>query len=130
MRPSSAPSVCCHLWSRTVAAASCTRQEVVRFSKTLNVSAPKLGLMGMARTSATEMAQRNITFNVAHPGQIDTSKDLSWYPSQNTRDAGKISLKGLRLLYEIAGASLFLASEESVYITGQTLHVNDGSKYF
>ena len=95
-----------------------------------HVSAPKLGLVGMARALATEMAHHNITFNVVSPGRIDTSRDLAWYPGQNTRDASKIPLQRLGLPDEVAGTLLFLGSDEGGYITGQTLHVNGGTSYF
>ena len=96
-----------------------------------HVSAPKMGLMGLARGLASEFAPHNITVNVVSPGAIDTTRDLSWYPDGNpSQSADRIPLKRLGQPDEIAATCLFLASDDGGFITGQTIHVNGGTQYF
>jgi 3-oxoacyl-[acyl-carrier protein] reductase len=96
-----------------------------------HVSAAKMGLTGLARGLATEFAEKNITFNIISPGRMDTTRDNSFYadPASMQR-VDDIPLKRLGSPDEIANACLFLSSDESAYITGQTLHVNGGRGYY
>jgi NAD(P)-dependent dehydrogenase (short-subunit alcohol dehydrogenase family) len=94
-----------------------------------HVSAAKMGLVGLCRSLATEFAAHDIRLNVISPGRIDTSRDPSWYPAPMDRVDG-IPLGRLGQPDDIADACLFLVSEDSRYLTGQTLHVNGGSAYF
>ena len=84
-----------------------------------HVSAAKMGLVGMGRSLARELAPHNIRVNLISPGVIDTTRDMSWYP-------GGIREEGNGTVGDIAAACLFLASDDAAYITGQTLHVNGG----
>lgn len=97
-----------------------------------HVSAPKMGLSGLARGLASEFAGQGITVNVVSPGAIDTTRDLSWYPAGANPSAGasRIPVQRLGKPGEIAATCLFLASEEGGFITGQTIHVNGGAGYF
>ena len=95
-----------------------------------HVSAAKMGLVGMARSLASELAPHNITVNVVSPGRIDTTRDLAWYPGQDMRDTSDIPLGRMGEPREIAAACLFLACDDGAFITGQTLHVNGGAHYF
>ena len=97
-----------------------------------HVSAPKMGLVGLARALASEFAPNRITVNVVSPGSIDTSRNQAWYPSDRdpSQAAERIPLKRLGRPEEIAAACLFLASEEGGFITGQTLHINGGTLFF
>ena len=95
-----------------------------------HVSAAKIGLVGMARSLATEMAPHNITVNIVAPGRIDTSRDLSWFPApEMLQDVSRIPLNRMGSPREVAAACLFLASEEAGFITGHTLHINGGASY-
>lgn len=94
-----------------------------------HVSAAKLGLVGLCRSLATEFAPHGIRLNVVSPGRIDTARDASWYPTPMDRVDG-IPAGRLGRPDEIAAACLYLVSDESAYVTGQTLHVNGGSAYF
>ena len=94
-----------------------------------HVSAAKMGLVGLARGLATDLGQHNITVNVASPGRIDTTRDLTWYPGENMRDSAGIPMNRLGEPRDIAAACLFLASDDGGYITGQTLNVNGGEGY-
>jgi 3-oxoacyl-[acyl-carrier protein] reductase len=94
-----------------------------------HVSAAKMGLVGMCRALATEFAPHDIRLNVVSPGRIDTTRDSTWYPRpMNLTD--DIPLGRLGRPDDIADACLFLVSDDSRWLTGQTLHVNGGSAYF
>jgi NAD(P)-dependent dehydrogenase (short-subunit alcohol dehydrogenase family) len=95
-----------------------------------HISANKMGLIGFSRSLATEFAPHNIRVNVVSPGRIDTTRDTAWYPNQNMRQADDIPLGRLGHVNDIASACLFLVSDDSSWITGQTLHVNGGAAFF
>jgi NAD(P)-dependent dehydrogenase (short-subunit alcohol dehydrogenase family) len=94
-----------------------------------HVSAAKMGLVGMCRALATEFAPQDIRFNVISPGRIDTTRDATWYPRPMNL-TGDIPLGRLGRPDDIADACLFLVSDDSRWMTGQTMHVNGGSAYF
>ena len=75
---------------------------------------------------ARELAARQVTVNCVAPGYIvtDMTRDLS----ENIQELIKaqIPLGTLGTPEDVASATAYLASEESHYITGQTLHVNGG----
>ena len=95
-----------------------------------HVSAAKMGLVGMARGLATELGPKGIRVNVISPGLIDTTR----LPGQDLPPGGggaaRVPLGRKGTTEEIANAALFLVSEDSSYVTGQTLHVNGGGSYF
>ncbi len=91
-----------------------------------HVSAAKMGIVGLA----SEFAPHNIRVNVVSPGRIDTSRDLAWYPGQDMADSSEIPLGRLGSVDDIAGACVFLATDDCGFITGQTIHVNGGAAYF
>lgn len=96
-----------------------------------HVSAAKMGLVGLARSLATEFAPHNIRVNVVSPGSIDTSRaNPEWYPGSRTPSAAGIPLGRQGQTEEIAAACLFLVSDDGGFITGQTLHVNGGAAFF
>ena len=93
-----------------------------------HVSAAKMGLAGLARSLAMEMAPHNITVNVISPGTIDTVHEASWYPEgvPESRANSEVPLGRAGFPDEIAAACRYLASDDGAYVTGQTLHVNGG----
>jgi NAD(P)-dependent dehydrogenase (short-subunit alcohol dehydrogenase family) len=96
-----------------------------------HVSAAKMGLVGMARSLASEFAPYNIRVNVVSPGSIDTERrSPEWYPRGALRDTSSIPLGRQGTVDEIAAACLFLVSDDGGFITGQTLHVNGGAGYY
>ena len=96
-----------------------------------HVSAAKMGLVGIARSLATEFAPHNIRVNVVSPGSIDTSRaNPEWYPQSRPPNAAGIPLGRQGQTDEIANACLFLVSDDGGFITGQTLHVNGGAAFF
>src|SRR5882672_10302930 len=95
-----------------------------------HVSAAKMGLVGLARSLAVEFAAQNIRVNVVSPGSIDTSRaNPEWYQGRTPNAAG-IPLGRQGSVEEIAATCLFLVSDDSGFITGQTLHVNGGVAFY
>ena len=92
----------------------------------VNYAAAKAGLVGLTKSMARELAARNITVNCVAPGYIVT--DMTGGLSEEIQDAIKaqIPLGSLGQPEDVAAAVAFLASPDSSYITGQTLHVNGG----
>ena len=91
-----------------------------------NYSASKAGIIGFSKSIALELGSRNIRSNVIAPGFIETdmtnslSEDVinSWKESIPLKRGGNPS--------DVGNACVFLASDLSSYITGQTLHVDGG----
>ena len=95
-----------------------------------HVSAAKYGLVGLARSLAAEFAADNIRVNIVSPGSIDTSRAQSRVVPRATRRTRPASRWGARARSdEIAATCLFLVSDDSGFITGQTIHVNGGSAF-
>lgn len=91
-----------------------------------NYSAAKAGVFGLTKTSAMELASRGITVNAIAPGFIRT--DMTDQLPEETKEAmlKQIPLGTFGEVSDIANLTVFLSSDESKYITGQTLHVNGG----
>ncbi len=91
-----------------------------------NYAAAKAGMVGFSKSLAREIGSRGITVNVVAPGFINTDMTKALDESQKERLLNDIPLQRLGEAGDIAAAVLFLASTQSSYITGQTLHVNGG----
>lgn len=99
-------------------------------AKRAHVSAAKMGLVGLARSLASECAPHNIRVNIVSPGSIDTSRvNPEWYQGR-TPNATGIPLGRQGSVEEIAATCLFLVSDDGGFITGQTIHVNGGVAYY
>ena len=95
-----------------------------------HVSAAKMGLVGLARSLATELAPHNIRVNVVCPGSIDTSRaNPQWYPGR-APDAAGIPVGRQGHVDEIAATCLFLVSDDGGFVTGQTIHANGGVAFY
>jgi 3-oxoacyl-[acyl-carrier protein] reductase len=98
-------------------------------AKRAHVSAAKMGLVGLARSLASEFAAHNIRVNVVSPGSIDTSRaNPEWYQGRAPNAAG-IPLGRQGTVEEIAATCVFLVSDDGGFITGQTIHANGGVAY-
>jgi 3-oxoacyl-[acyl-carrier protein] reductase len=91
-----------------------------------NYAAAKAGMVGMSKSLAAEVASRNITVNCVAPGFIETAMTDKLNDQQKERIKGAIPAGRIGQPAEVAGAVVFLASDEAGYLTGQTLHVNGG----
>ncbi|HAM35887.1 MAG TPA: 3-oxoacyl-[acyl-carrier-protein] reductase [Elusimicrobia bacterium] len=91
-----------------------------------NYSASKGGLIALTKTCAREFASRNILVNAIAPGFIRTRMTDAIPPEAREKLAASILLGRLGEPEDIARAALFLAGDDSSYITGQVLGVNGG----
>jgi 3-oxoacyl-[acyl-carrier protein] reductase len=92
----------------------------------VNYCASKAGMIGFAKSLAQEVATRNITVNCIAPGFIESPMTKALNESQTSDILSKIPQARLGTAKEVANATLFLASDLSSYITGQTIGVNGG----
>ena len=94
----------------------------------------KLGLVGLTRAVASEVARFGITVNVVVPGTTDTVRPHpEWYPElkddpKNTKEIEGTALKREGTREEVANVALFLASDQSSYVTGDRI-ICAGGKY-
>ena len=91
-----------------------------------NYTASKAGIVAMSKSLAIEYAKKNININCISPGFIKT--DMTEKIDEKFKEIiiSKIPSARLGEPEDIANAVLFLASKQSNYINGETLHVNGG----
>lgn len=91
-----------------------------------NYAAAKAGVIGFSKALAREVASRNITVNLVAPGFIDTDMTRVLADDAKAGLLQQIPMGRLGSVEDIAAAVAWLSSEQSGYITGQTLHINGG----
>ena len=91
-----------------------------------NYTASKSALIGMYKSLALEFGQRNIRINTIAPGFIKTPMTNKLNENQIDSIMKKIPMQKLGESKDIANMVLFLSSDDSSYITGQTFHINGG----
>ncbi len=91
-----------------------------------NYVASKAGIIGLSKSLAQELASRNITVNCVAPGFIATPMTDVLNDKQKEAILTKVPAGKLGTPEDIAAATLYLASNEAAYVTGQTIHVNGG----
>ncbi len=90
-------------------------------------AAAKTGLMGFARSLATELGPDGITVNSIAPGRIDTPMARGAAAGANEAFAANIPLGRVGTPEDVADVAAFLASDAAGYLTGATLDVGGGS---
>jgi 3-oxoacyl-[acyl-carrier protein] reductase len=91
-----------------------------------NYAASKAGMIGFSKALAQEVGARGITVNCIAPGFITSPMTDVLNEQQRETILSRIPAGRLGTGEEIAAATVYLASEEAAYVTGQTLHVNGG----
>lgn len=91
-----------------------------------NYCASKAGLVGMSKAMAAEVATRGVTINCIAPGFIESNMTDKLNDQQKEYMRGKIPAGRFGEPSDVANAVAFLASEQSAYINGHTIHVNGG----
>lgn len=91
-----------------------------------NYAASKAGIIGFSKSVALELGSRNIRCNTVAPGFIETemTDKLDENTIKSWRDS--IPLKRGGTPYDVANVCVFLASDMSAYVTGQTINVDGG----
>jgi NAD(P)-dependent dehydrogenase (short-subunit alcohol dehydrogenase family) len=92
-------------------------------------AASKGGVISLSRALARRLGPSNVTVNTINPGPVETDMTSSWSAEAKTRLAQVTPLGRLGQPIDIARVALFLVSDLSGWITGQTLEVNGGA-YF
>ena len=92
----------------------------------VNYTAAKAGIIAMSKTLAIEYARKNININCISPGFIKTAMTDKIDTKFKEMIISKIPSGRLGEPEDVANAVLFLASDLSNYINGETLHVNGG----
>jgi 3-oxoacyl-[acyl-carrier protein] reductase len=91
-----------------------------------NYSASKAGILGFTKSVAKEVGSRNIRCNAIAPGFIITEMTEKLPEDVKNEWIGKIPLKRGGTTTDVANTALYLASDLSSYVTGQTIHVCGG----
>lgn len=91
-----------------------------------NYAASKGGLIAMTKSIAAEVASRGVTANCIAPGFVKTPMTDVLPDNVKQKLLSSIPMEKLGEPEDIANLAVFLASEESGYITGQTININGG----
>ncbi|MDZ5474374.1 3-oxoacyl-[acyl-carrier-protein] reductase [Bacillus sp. 31A1R] len=91
-----------------------------------NYVAAKSGVIGLTKTTAKELSSRGITVNAIAPGFITTDMTDKLSEEVKSEMLKQIPLARFGEPSDIANVVVFLASDDSKYMTGQTLHVDGG----
>jgi 3-oxoacyl-[acyl-carrier protein] reductase len=92
--------------------------------------ASKMGVIGLTRALARELGEYNICVNALLPGITDsqTNSEIT-PPARHEIEAGMRSIKRVEIPADLVGTAVYLASDASNFMTGQSLLV-DGGRYF
>ncbi|HUJ68581.1 MAG TPA: 3-oxoacyl-ACP reductase FabG [Syntrophorhabdales bacterium] len=91
-----------------------------------NYASAKAGLIGLTKALGMELARHGITVNCVAPGLIDTPKTRLYSTKNLERIVGRIPLGRKGEIADVASAVLFLASDESKFVTREVIHVSGG----
>ncbi len=90
-------------------------------------AAAKAGVIGLTRSLARRFAAERIRVNCIAPADIETDMTAGWPAPLRDRLIGLTPLGRFGQPEEVSGAAVFLASDESSFVTGQTLSINGGA---
>jgi 3-oxoacyl-[acyl-carrier protein] reductase len=113
-----------HKWGRIINISS-----VVGFTGNpgqANYCASKAGIVGMTKSIAQEVASRGVTANCIAPGFIESPMTSVLNDAQKSSILSRIPSGVMGEPMDIGCASVYLASNEAKYVTGQTMHINGG----
>ena len=88
--------------------------------------AAKAGIIGMTKAAAVELAGKKIRINSVAPGFIETAMTENFSDKQRQKILSEIPMKRFGNAEEVADLCVFLASDKSSYITGQTFVIDGG----
>jgi len=91
-----------------------------------NYAASKAGIIALTKTAAKELSSRNINANAVAPGFIQTAMTDKLPEELKQKMLANIPLNKFGTADDVAAVCLFLASEDSSYVTGQTIVVDGG----
>jgi 3-oxoacyl-[acyl-carrier protein] reductase len=91
-----------------------------------NYAASKAGVIALTKSTANELAARGVRANAIAPGFISSKMTDALSEEVRNQYLSRIPLGRFGTVDDIANAVVFLASEQSSYLTGQTLNVNGG----
>lgn len=92
----------------------------------INYASSKAGVIALTKTVAREMAKRGIRCNAVAPGFIQTAMTDKLNAQQREAMLGVIPMKAFGQPEDVANVVLFLAGEQSAYVTGQTISICGG----
>lgn len=99
---------------------------VMGFFGQANYASAKAGVVALTKVLSRELARQNIRVNAIAPGVVETEMGQSIPPENRAAMVANIPLARFAQPTEIADVVLFLCSDLSSYMTGQTVHVNGG----
>ncbi|MFH0986299.1 MAG: 3-oxoacyl-[acyl-carrier-protein] reductase [Candidatus Omnitrophota bacterium] len=91
-----------------------------------NYAASKGGMIALTKSTAKELAKRNIRANAIAPGFIKSKMTEKLPPDLIEKMKERIGLRRLGEPQDVANVAVFLASDASAYVTGQTIVVDGG----
>jgi 3-oxoacyl-[acyl-carrier protein] reductase len=91
-----------------------------------NYSASKAGIIGLTKSMAREFASRNINVNAIAPGYIETEMTRKIDEKQKEKIIAMIPSGKLGTVEDVAKTAVFLASDDSAYITGAVINLDGG----
>ena len=91
-----------------------------------NYAASKAGIIALTKTTAKELASRNITANAVAPGYIDTEMTRKLPEEVRQKMLALVPLSRMGTPEDVARVCVFLASADADYVTGQTVVVDGG----
>ncbi len=91
-----------------------------------NYAASKAGIIGLTKSVAKELAARGVNVNAIAPGFIQTDMTASLSEDVKAKMLELIPMRKFGEAQDVANLALFLASEDSSYITGQVIKIDGG----